>query len=421
MTGRTTLLRSIVGFALLVQSLAILPAGAAETIKIAYIDGLSSAFALQFEEALKAFQAAADMVNSRGGVLGGKKIEIVPFDNKASPQETLIVLKQATDQNIRFVASSVSSVAHAISDALVKHNARNPDRRVLFLNYQALDPALTESKCNFWHFRFDAHADTQVGVLTDYIAKQSSIRKVYLINPDYAYGQAVRQAAKAMLAAKRPDIQIVGDDLIPLGKVKDFAPYVAKIHASGADSVVTSNWGNDQSLLVKASREAGLKATYYALLTTLPGSVAVMGPSAADRVKTVSPWHINAADTAWQKVLLDYKRRYKANTNLAYLPAYRVVEMLVSAINTAGTTDPVKVAYALEGMKYLGPTGESWMRAEDHQIIAPIYVMSFAKVGQPGVNHDEEGTGYGWKTDALIEAKDIVPPIKCQMERPPAQ
>jgi branched-chain amino acid transport system substrate-binding protein len=408
-------IRYLVGATLLLQ---VVPAWSQETIRIAYIDGLSSAFALQFEEALKAFQAAADIVNSRGGVLGGKKIEIVPFDNKANPQETLVVLKHATDQDIRFVTASVSSVAHAISDALVKYNARNPDRTVLYLDYQALDPALTESKCTFWHFRFDAHADTQVNVLTDYIAKQSSIRKVYLINPDYAYGQAVRQAAKIMLAAKRPDIQIVGDDLIPFGKVKDFAPYVAKIHASGADSVVTSNWGNDQSLLVKASQEAGLKATYYALLTTLPGTVAVMGAAAADRVKTVSPWHINAADSAWQKLLLEYKNRYQAKTNLAYLPAYRVVEMLASAINVAGTTDPVKVAYALEGMKYLGPSGESWMRAEDHQIIAPVYVMSFTKVGRPGVIHGEEGTGYGWRTEALIEAKDIVPPIKCQMERP---
>jgi branched-chain amino acid transport system substrate-binding protein len=105
-------------------------------------------------------------------------------------------------------------------------------RPVLFFDYNALDPALTESKCNFWHFRFEAHADMQVNVLTDYLARQTSVHKVYLINQDYAYGQAVRRAAKEMLAVKRPDIQIVGDDLVPLGKVKDFAPYVAKIRAS---------------------------------------------------------------------------------------------------------------------------------------------------------------------------------------------
>jgi branched-chain amino acid transport system substrate-binding protein len=93
--------------------------------------------------------------------------------------------------------------------------------------------------------------------------------------------------------------------------------------------------------------------------------------------------------------------------------------MIAGAFEKAGSTDPMKVAYALEGMTYAGPSGNSWMRAEDHQMIVPIYIMKFTKAGQPGVKYDEEGTGYGWKTETLIAAKDIIPPIKCQMERPP--
>jgi branched-chain amino acid transport system substrate-binding protein len=221
-----------------------------------------------------------------------------------------------------------------------------------------------------------------------------------------------------MLAAKRPDIQIVGDDLIPLGKVKDFAPYVTKIRASGADSVLTGNWGNDLSLLIKASNESGLTATYYTLLAAYFGTPTGIAVSKADRVETLYAWTINAADATWEKRLIDYKSKYKAVSNLDYLPAFRVVEMLANAMNQARSSDPLKVAYALEGMKYAGPSGESWMRAEDHQMIAPVYVLGFAKVGQPGVKHDAEGTGYGWKIEALIEAKDIVPQMKCQMERP---
>ena len=394
-------------------------AAAADTIKLAVLGPMSGPFALQGEERLKIFQASADIVNARGGVLGGKKIEIVAFDNKSNPQESLIVLRQAIDQDIRFVASSASNVAHAISDALVKHNARNPKQRVLFFDFNALDPALTEAKCNFWHFRFEVHSDTQVGVLTDFMIKQPSVRKVYLINQDYAFGQAVSKAAKEMLAAKRPDIQIVGDDFVALGKVKDFAPYVAKIRAAGADSVLTGNWGNDLSLLVKAGNEAGLKATFYAILAGYPGTWAGIGTAGADRVKSLDAWHINAADSAWQTTLLEYKAKYSTVSNVAYLPAFRVVEMFASALNKAGTTDPVKVAYALEGLKYAGPSGASWMRADDHQIIAPLYILSFVKAGGPGVRFDEEKTGYGWRTDAFIDAKDTVPPVRCQMERPP--
>jgi branched-chain amino acid transport system substrate-binding protein len=67
---------------------------------------------------------------------------------------------------------------------------------------------------------------------------------VYLINQDYSFGQSVRAQARAMMKEKRPDIEIVGDELHPLLKITDFAPYVAKIKASGADTVVTGNWGS---------------------------------------------------------------------------------------------------------------------------------------------------------------------------------
>jgi branched-chain amino acid transport system substrate-binding protein len=391
---------------------------AADTIKIAFLGSLSGPFALQGEETLKNVQAAADVVNARGGILEGRKIEIVAFDNKGNPQESLIALKQAIDRDMRYVISGVSNVAHALSDALEKHNARNPDKSVLFLDYGALDPALTEAKCSFWHFRFESHAEMQVGVLTDYVAKRPLVKKVYLINQDYAHGQAVSRASLEMLARKRPDIEIVANEFVPLGKVKDFAPYVAKIRASGADSVVTGSWGNDLSLLIKASNEAGLNVNYYTLLAAFFGTPSAIGASGVGRVKTIYAWNINAADPVWEKTLLEAKAKYHGVTNMDYLPVYRVMEILASATKKAGTTDPLKVAYAMEGITYPGPSGESWMRAEDHQMIAPIYVLGLAKTGTPGVKHDAEGTGLGWKVETLVEAKDTAPPIRCQMERP---
>lgn len=395
-----------------------LAAAAADTVKLAFFGGLSGAQAHVAEEQLKAFRAAADLFNARGGLPDGRKIEIVAFDNKNTPQETLIVLKQATDQGIRYVMATVSSVAHAINDALVKYNQRNPDNVVLFLDYNALDPALTEERCSFWHFRFETHAGMLVNAITEHMAGQKGIRKVYLINQDYAHGHAVSKASREMLKAKRPDIEIVGDDMIPLSKVKDFAPYVAKIRASGADAVLTGNWGNDLSLLVKASAEAGLKAEYFTILGKLPGTWVTAGPAGAGRMKTVDAWHINAADPAWEKVLVEARKKYNASSNVDYLTAFRVVEMMGAAIARAGTDDPMKVAFALEGMHYNGPTGDSWIRAEDHQIVAPMYVLSLAKQGQPGIKHDVDNTGFGWKTEALIPAKSIEPELKCRMQRP---
>lgn len=394
-------------------------AAAADTIRIAEINGFSGPNAFSAEEQAKTLEAAFEDVNASGGVLGGRRFELVRFDNKGNPQEALLVLKQAIDQDFRIVVSSISSVAHAINDALAKHNAREPDKPVLFIDLSALDPALTEAKCTFWHFRFEAHADTQVGVLTDYMAKQPTVRKVYLFNQDYAYGHAVARAAREMLAAKVPTAQVVGEDFVPLGKVKDFSPYVARIRAAEADSVITGNWGQDLSLFVKAENETHAETMNYTLLGAFFGTSAAIGGAGADRVRAITSWHINAAGPAWQAMLLAQRKRYGALSNMAWLPSIRVARMLAAAIGKTGGTDAVKLAYALEGMVYNGPSGVSWMRAEDHQMIAPVYLVRFAKAGTSGVRYDEENTGYGWKTETLVEAKDAVPPMKCQMVRPP--
>jgi branched-chain amino acid transport system substrate-binding protein len=393
-------------------------APAADTLRIAYIAPLSGTFALTFEEQLKQFRAAADEVNSQGGVLGGRKIEIVPYDNKGTPQETLIVLNRATDEGIQYITATISSIAITISEAVMKYNARHPERPVLFLNYDARDPSLTEDRCNFWHFRFEPHADMQMAALTDHLAGQTSIKKLYFLHQDYAWGQSIRQVTLDLLKKKRPDIQIVGDDLIALGKTKDFAPYVAKIKASGADSVFTSNWSNDLILLIKAAQQAGLGIQFYTTHAWVVGTPSVIGSAAAGQIKTIMTWHINDAPAEWERKILRYEQKYQTKSHMDFLPPWQTLDMLAMALNKAGSEDPVQVAYALEGMTYKGPSGVSWMRAEDHQLMSPTYIASFVKAGQPGAKYDVEGTGYGWKTEVLVKAADTVPAVKCRMERP---
>ena len=290
-------MRSIVGRGLLVILFGAATCAnvtAADTIKIAHIDPQSGPFALQGKEGDRHIQAAIDEINARGGVLGGTKLELVTLDNKSSPQESLIALKQATDQGIRYITQGNGShVAHALTEGVLKYNQRNPGQEILFLNHAAIDPALTNEKCNYWHFRFDANVDMKIDALTGVIAKDKNIKKIYLINQDYAYGQSVSRVAKEMIAAKRPDVQVVGDELHPTGKVKDFSPYIAKIKSSGADTVLSGNWGSDLALLIKSAEEAGLPATFYTNYAYLVGTPKAFGPAGADRVKTVASWYPN--------------------------------------------------------------------------------------------------------------------------------
>ena len=392
-------------------------AAAAQSVRIAFIDPLSGPFANVGEMEVRAFQYAIDQVNASGGVLGGTKLELVTFDNKGNPQDSLLALRQASDQGIRYITQGNSSaVALALLDAVSKQNTRDPDRTILYLNYAAVDPALTNERCSFWHFRFDADADMKMSALTDTIAVNKNIKKVYLINQDYSFGQAVAKAARAMLAQKRPDISIVGDNLHPLGKVKDFAPYVAKIRASGADSIITGNWGNDFTLLVKAARESGLKADYYSYYAGSPGMLTSLGDAAIGHIKNVHVYAVNPPNERSGKYIGGYREKYKED----YIQSQHglVIEMLAQAIERARSTDPEKVARALEGMTYDYLYGPVHMRADNHQVIQPLFINSVAKVDGKEVRFDADRTGMGWQVERRIEGKDTMMPTTCKMERP---
>jgi branched-chain amino acid transport system substrate-binding protein len=392
---------------------------AADTIKVGFLDPLSGPFANVGEHGAREALLAIEGVNSAGGVLGGSKFELATFDSKSSPQEALISLKQMTDQGIRyFFMGNGSNVAIALSDAVTKHNRRNPDQTILFLNYGAVDPSLTNDKCSFWHFRFDADTDMKMQALTSYMAKEKAIKKVYLINQDYAFGQGVSRAARTMLTQKRPDIEIVGDDLHPVGKVKDFAPYISKIKASGADTIITGNWGNDLSLLVKAAKESGLKADFYTYYAGIVGGPTAIGQAGED-VRQVSMWHNNVGDAASNALAEAYRKRFPdAKDDFFFLSLKNGVEMLARAMNQAKSTDPAKVAKVLEGMKFQSITGEDEMRADSHELLQPLFISSFVKAGGKGVKFDVERTGMGFKTVGRVEAKDTALPTTCKMERP---
>lgn len=395
-------------------------AGYADVIKIAFIDPLSGPFASTGENGLHQYEFAAEtLINAKGGVLGGSTFEIVPFDNKISPKESLIQLQVAIDQGIRYIAQGNSSgVANALTDAIAKHNSRNPDSQVLFLNYSAVDPALTNEKCNFWHFRFDANADIKMDALTDVIAKNDAIKKVYVIGQDYSFGKAVASAAVSMLGSKRPDVEIVGNELHPIGKVKDFTPYARKIVASGADAVITGNWGSDMLGLGKAVLENGFTGPIYTYYAAADGITAAFGESGKGSLKLVAEGGDNPpVKENGQEYIRAFKAKYP-DGNISQARITNVIQMLGMAIDKAGTaTDVVKVAYALEDMTFSDSLwgGPMTMRASDHQLIQDVNIYGHTEVEAP---FDFDNSSYGLKIESTVASAGNNLPTTCQMERP---
>ncbi|NHZ43762.1 branched-chain amino acid ABC transporter substrate-binding protein [Massilia aquatica] len=390
----------------------------ADTVKIAYIDPLSGPFAPVGQNQLKSFQLIADMATQQKWA-GEHKIEVVGFDNKASPQESLTLLKTVIDQGYRYITQgSGSGVGLALLDAINKHNERNPGKEVVFLNYAAIDPDMTNSKCSFWHFRFDANSDMKMEALTTYMAPNKDIKSVYIIGQNYAFGQAVSRSAKEYLKRKRPDIKIAGDDLHPIAQVKDFSPYIAKIKASGADTVITGNWGADLALLIRAAKDADLKANFYTYYGVTTGVPTAMGAAGADRVKIVGNWMVNNDKFAGKEIVEAFKKKY--NDDYYAAQTHSAIGMLSQAIKAAKTTDPVKVAFAMEGAKFNSVNGEVMMNKVDHQLQQPLYIGTWTKTNGKDIKYDQENTGYGWRMDKKIDAYLANQPTSCQMKRPGA-
>jgi branched-chain amino acid transport system substrate-binding protein len=385
------------------------------TIKIMYTDPLSGPFAQVGDQNLQQFKYIIDYINGRGGALG-RKFELVSFDNKSQPSEALLALKSATDQNIPVIMQcSGSNIAAALIEGVDKHNERNPDNRIVYVNCGAVATELTNEKCSYWHFRMDAHVGMKAETMVRALPKD--VTKVYLLNQDYLFGQSVQRDVKTFLTKLRPDVKVVGDELIPLGKVKDFSPYITKIKASGAQALLTGNWGPDMTLLIKGGMDAGLDIRYYTMYAHLGGGATAIGPGGNGKVRSVMPFHENIAVETGKTDTEGWTKQFRSTHDFDFYAAgFRTIfEFLQAAMNKAGSADPVKFAAALEGLTITDMLGHQvTMRKADHQILSEYFVGVFTK----GVKYDSEKTGLGWKTETTVLPKDLDQPNTCNMKRP---
>lgn len=399
---------------------AALSAQAAEPFKIAFIDPLSGPFVSTGELMRDHVQYAVDDVNAKGGLYNGDKLQLLQFDSKLSAQESQSALQAAIDQGARVVVTggSGSSVVAALVQAASRYNQRNPGKEVLVLNHSSIDPDLTGKSCSFWHFMFDANTAMRMQAIANYIKTQPAIQKIYLLNQDYAHGKQWAHYGRDLVGKARPDIQFVGETLHPIGRVKDFAPYVAKIKEAGADSVITGNWGQDLALLLKSAADSGYNLRYFNHSAGgFPGTVTSISQTRIGQLTWVAEWHPGQAD----RPQADARARdYKARTGKDFLaPRMDLVpRMLAAAVAQARSTEPVKIAKALEDLQMDTIVGPVKMRGKDHQLLLPQVVNTIAPVDGKLVKTGWEGTNYGFRTDAVYTPQQVELPTECQMKRP---
>ncbi|MBT9508429.1 MAG: branched-chain amino acid ABC transporter substrate-binding protein [Rhodoferax sp.] len=398
-------------------------------VRIAMIEGLSGPLGNTGEAVFRNLVWAVERVNARGGVklaatpgapVSQRALSLERYDSKGQTEEALSALKSAIDDGAQVIMQgNNSSTAAALIDAINKHNEREPGKRVLFLNYSAVDPSLTNEKCSFWHFRFDAHADMRMSALMDVLKDDKSLHGVYIIGQDYSFGHAVAREAKRQLGLLRPDVKLLGEELHPLGRVKDFLPYAVKIKASGAQAVITGNFGNDLTLLVKAAKEVGFEGKFYTFYGNALGAPAAIGEAGIGKVVAVADWLPNVQTAQSEAFYQSFRQRFpKPADDYVHMRMQLMVESLAQALEKAGTANAVAVANQLEKVHVTLASQSGAMRAVDHQFQQSLVVGIMDKQGAAGVKFDVEGSGYGFRVIKTIAAASAEQPNTCKMQRP---
>ena len=180
--------------------------------------------------------------------------------------------------------------------------------------------------------------------------------------------------------------------------------------------MITGNWGSDLALLIKAGKDAGLNANFYTYYAATTGVPTAMGAAGEDKVKYVGYWNVNNEKFVGADVAMGYLKKF--NDDYYTMATYTGIAMLAKAFKETKSTDPVKVAHALEGMKVNSLNGEVEMRKSDHQALQPLVIAKWVKLDGKVVKYDQEKTGYGWKTEALLPTYLATQPTSCQMQRP---
>jgi branched-chain amino acid transport system substrate-binding protein len=400
-------------------ALFLLPLAAlASPVKIAVLETLSGPAAASGLAYRTAVRYAIDKMNASGG-WNGEPVQLLEYDNQGGPAGASDKLKAAIADGVQIVVQGASSaIGGQITEDVRKYNLRNPGKEIVYINVGAEAMELTGEKCNFHHFRFAGNAQVRIKALVLGMKQAHALgTRVYAIDQNYSWGQDVEKAIVDNQAAG--GYKVVDKTLHDVNKIQDFAPYVAKISASGADTVLTGNWSNDLLLLMKASKAAGLKARFGTVYLDQPGNIANAGELAIGHF-IAHAFNAEAGGAEADRFVADYKTKTGQPPTATDPQTVFGMEMVMDALKRTkpenGSLNVNAFAKALEAGRLKTPMGEMSMRAADHQVLLPMVVSTVSK----DAKYKADNTDMGFKPVKVFTAEEAAVPVQasCKMQRP---
>jgi len=344
------------------------PAAAKGKIVLGVCEPLSGPMKDVGDRYVNAVKFSVEKINARGGVLG-KELVMIAEDSALKPdvatrKATKLILEDKADFIMTGTGSHISLAMMKVAEKYKK----------IFLTYGTEAASITGSEFNPYTFRACLNTDQHSFAVVAYFAKYTKFKKYYILCQDYAFGREAADGFKKKLKAI-PGAQLLGEDYHPIA-LKDFAPYVSKIMASGAEVVLTGNWGVDIDNLFKAGASLGWKVITGNYFLNDPIRLQIIKEAAIGHV-TADSYMITIDNPENKKFIQEWYEKHKGldigfwYPDLSMGRAYYAIQWLAEVIKKAKSTEAQKIIKAWEGMSFNPPWGKVTMRACDHQMITP--------------------------------------------------
>ena len=367
-------------------------------IRIGEINSYSAqpAFTLPYRNGM---ELAIDEINvtntsaGRGGALG-RKLEILVRDDAGKPQDAIRLAGElAGDQKVDLLAGGfLSNVGLALADYALQNKR-------LFVAGEPLSDALVWEKGNRYTYRLRPSTYMQAAMLVADAAKLPAKRWV-TVAPNYEYGQSAVKWFKALLLAKRPDVQFVAEQWPALGRI-DAGATVQALAQANPEAIFNVTFAADLTNFVRAGNTRNLfdKRSVVSLLTGEPEYLDPLGDEAPDGWIVTGYPVADVGTTANKAFVAAYTDRFKAPPRMGSVVGYALIHSIAAGIAKTGGTETEAMADGFGGARFDTPIGTASYRAIDHQGTLGGYV------GMLG-NKDGRGVMTNWR---YVDGADVLP------------
>jgi branched-chain amino acid transport system substrate-binding protein len=360
---------------------AALSAQAQDTIKIGEINSYKAQPAF-LDPYKKGWELGVEEVNASGGVLG-KKLQVVSRDDNANPGDAVRVAEELVSrEGVSLICGTfLSNIGLAVTDFAKQ-------KKIFFLASEPLTDKITWQGGNRFTFRLRPNTYMQVAMLVPEAVKLHKKRWA-LVYPNYEYGQSAAASFKDMMKKAQPDVEFVGEQATPLGRI-DAGPVTQALADAKPDAIFNVLFGAD---LIKFVREGNSRDLFkgrevVSLLTGEPEYIEPLkGEAPVGWIVTGYPYYgIQTEDH--KKFFLAYYRKYNEYPRLGSVVGYSTIMSIAEGLKRAKSTDTEKLIAAFSGMPVTTPFGRVTYRAIDHQSTMGAFVGRTRLEGDKGVMTD---------------------------------